>query len=1775
MAQSIGGGGGNGGMNLLGSVNLGSGQPSQNQCDGLGGDTCTDSDKTNSQVEQRNPSTAGQSPMAVNIAIGGSGGTAGNGSKASIVHTGNIVTDGNESAGILAQSIGGGGGNAGINLGLGYLAGDDAMSTNVALGGGPGDGGSGDDVEVVHTGDIATSGYHSTAIYAQSIGGGGGDVALNFVTGMSKRGALTITLGRTGSTGGAAGDVRLTSDGAIATQGDDSIGLFAQSVGNGGGDSSQSSISLTGQDTSRPKQERKSAALTLSQGLEGGDGGSGGDVMVKASGSVQTQGTQAHAIFAQSVGGGGGLSSLKVHPSKMASNLSLSQGSSGGNGAASGTVTVDNAARLATAGSHARGISAQSIGGGGGNSRVSVDGRLQMAQGNTLMAMGGNGGTGAHSGAVAVSNGGIITTLGEQATGIYAQSIGGGGGDSDLALLGQLMAQQAYSPGLLMAVGGSGGSGGSAGATSVVNSGAIATQGTDAAGIIAQSIGGGGGNGSVELQMLSGATLAGPRMSLAVGGSGGNGSTGGKVTVTNTAGATIATAGDGAQGILAQSIGGGGGNSQVTVTTVGAGGVLNFGGTLTVGGNAGKGGSGADVEVDNDGLIETVGDHAAAIVAESIGGGGGNSEVRWLDGIDLSRPTGTTGTSPLLVVGGTGGDGNDAGAVTVVNDGSIVTHGKASNAIVARSIGGGGGQADMQVWAYSGTALDASLEQADAAILLSSPLASRLGGSDGSGGQGGAVSVVHTGDITLLGEDSQAIIAQSINGGGGDIRFELDGTTRLTDMAGFTFDLGAENVTDSIASRVTITSTGSLTIAGDNNIGQAEQSVGGGGGSLAFHLDSDADATAGATAATTLPVAVQMGATGGHDLDGGDIASQHTGDIVSLGEHAPAQLLQTIGGGGGRAVLDLSTGSLAQVPSLTLGALGSTQAAGGTLDLKRSGDIATYGNRSMGMIAQSIGGGGGSVMLSMGGSTASASGSPASVLLGAQSGQQLDGGNLTLALDGNLYTAGNLSHALFMQSIGGGGGLAVLEGAGSQTLDVALGATDAATGNGGDITLSNSGNVETRGATAYAVFLQSIGGGGGAVFTDAPASVTLRDGGSGDGGTIRLTQSGSIEALGSQAIGIFAQSLGGGGGMVNRAFAGTAGGSGHGGGISLEIDGDVVASGTGGVAVFAQSQGPDGNGDIHIDLASEHRVLGGPGGHAIELRGGADNLVVNRGYLGTTEGIDGIAILGEASPATSHDTIVNHGAVTGSIQLAGNDNLFRNEEHAVFDAGSQVALGADGSLVNLGILRPGGADRLLNVDVDGQFLQGASGRTFLQYDLSRASPDRVADRVSVSGSAVLSGSFTLSLDNPGYVQPGHFEDVVFSAEGGVTGPLGGTPKQRLDGVPVSVVGRFQLGHPNANEIVLDTRIDFAPAGLNRNQASIGEYVNRVQLAGGSRAFAPLAANFLFARNLGELQRDYDALNPVVYAESLAHVLLQSMRFSNRTLGCDPYGLDDRSGPDGECRWFRLRRHYFDRDATAAHFGHAGNATELNGGFQVPLAPGSRLAVGLSFDRGSSTTGLHSRDDSDLLQLGATISQQLKKWTLAGNLSAGHAWLRARRLIDVPGTGPGMANSRPEVDYFALHASISRTIAFDNWYLRPIAGAGLTSLDMDRFSEAGRPVTGVAVGGQSHLYPSLQATLEFGGRFKPGRETLVSPYASVGLRHFPEAPPQITARLLGTPSGAAPFTVTSGMDSTYGVIALGLNILSSSRSRVRLEGNDRISQHGNAYGFSVRLRVGLP
>ncbi len=222
-----------------------------------------------------------------------------------------------------------------------------------------------------------------------------------------------------------------------------------------------------------------------------GGGGDAAAVTVANGGLIMTTGDDSHAILAQSIGDGGGDGALAVTGAFTGTGLGLELGAHGPLSGAGGTVLVTNTATgsIETTGFHADGMLAQSIGGGGGDAGVGIGGAVGPAT-TVLVDIGGIGSTG-NGGAIGVGNAAMIVTKGNFSDAVAAQSIGGGGGDAAFDFGGTV----GSTVGLLAILGGEGIIEGNGGQVTMVNSGALGATGIGSNGLLAQSVGGGGGRG--------------------------------------------------------------------------------------------------------------------------------------------------------------------------------------------------------------------------------------------------------------------------------------------------------------------------------------------------------------------------------------------------------------------------------------------------------------------------------------------------------------------------------------------------------------------------------------------------------------------------------------------------------------------------------------------------------------------------------------------------------------------------------------------------------------------------------------------------------------------------------------------------------------------------------------------------------------------------------------------------------------------------------------------------------------------------------------------------------------------------------------------------------------------------------------------------------------------------------------------------------------------------------------------------------------------------------
>ncbi|MBN2231362.1 MAG: hypothetical protein JW781_00890, partial [Deltaproteobacteria bacterium] len=1360
--------------------------------------------------------------------LGGEGAAGGNGGFVSVENDGWLETNEIGSFGIFAQSVGGGGGDGGSVGGLVSIGGKGSQTSD------------GGNVEVANRGTILTHGLQSHGIFAESVGGGGGN---------GGRASGLITLGGDGGAGGNAGTVTVINEGTIHTDLNESYGIFAQSVGGGGG-TGGGTVSV-------------GAGVSFSMGGKGAAGGFSRKVDVESrnGSSIITEGNRSYGVFAQSVGGGGGDGGYAISAS-AGTGVSVAIGGSAGAGGNGGEVEVTIDGSITTSGEKAYGVIAQSVGGGGGAGGFAVAGNYGGSGLN--LGLGGSGGVGGSGNAVTVDINGSVATTGLGAHAVFAQSVGGGGGDGGFSVAGSIGGGNSAN----ISVGGDGGNGATGGNVIVNTTGIISTQKNDAHGILAQSVGGSGGNGGFSIAASVGGGIG---LDLGFGGDGGSGSSAGTVNLGSEEDyltGSITTHGDRSFGILAQSIGGGGGNGGTTIT----GSLLSPAAiTLGFGGDGGSGGFGNIVNVYTDADITTHGSQSHGILAQSIGGGGG------VGGLTISG--GVTAFGGLaLSMGGDGGIGNTGGNVTVVNSGVIETNDEYSYGIFAQSVGGKGG---------AGGTSGSVMANFSSLIPIPEPyptgsvnISLSLGGNGGSGGVGGNVDVDNTGTITTKEDYSYGILAQSIGGGGGDGGKSIAATANISMPSApgggggepqvevkvdFAMALGGDGGTGNNAGQVDVFNSGTIETSGVGAHGIFAQAVGGGGGSggsarsMILSIDpsnwnpSDSPPEPGSiSAGATLSIGGKGAAAG----EGGVVNVINEGSIITYGADAYGIIAQSVGGGGGIGGggyhgLDWQDFGVSEdlepfldlLPIQDEGdvhiALGGSGASGGGIGkdvtVDNTGSIFTDGDGSIGLLAQSIGGGGG-----IGG--AGATGGDGSVTLGGSGGVGGNGGNIDIDQIGNIETVGVAAHGLFAQTVGGGGGYAgnADKGITGTGINLAIGGAGGAGGNGGSILINSGGTIKTHGDGAIGIFAQSIGGGGGIGGTIGEGfGFAGSVGDVGEGGKVEVYHTGDIVTTGKYAHGIFAQSVGG---------------ADYGGDVIVTVNGDITVTGEGAVAIIAQSEGAAGK--RNIDFVYESGTILGNSDGAVKFLDGADNSFTNHGVITTSAGPNGSAFL----TANGNDIIKNYGVITGVVNLGDGNNGFHNYNGATFNCGEILSLGNTASMVNEGIFSPGGSGIICETTLTGFLEQVDASRMIMELDMQSG----VSDVVDVSGIADLAGKIQIGLLNPGFAANGTYRSTLITAAGGII-----DSGLSLLATRTAVMDYDLLFDENGTDVVLEAVIDTTPNGLTPSQKKLGDFVNRLQASGMAADFAPFAAELFALPDVESLGKAYQQLSPASYNLSAA------------------------------------------------------------------------------------------------------------------------------------------------------------------------------------------------------------------------------------------------------------------------------------------------------------------
>ncbi|MEW5421708.1 autotransporter outer membrane beta-barrel domain-containing protein [Amorphus sp. 3PC139-8] len=1854
-----------------------------------------------------------------------------------------IITQGIHSAGIVAQSIA-----AAADEGSAYYSGTNPTT----LGDTSTYGSTSGTVTVTNTGDIKVHGADSHGILAQSIGGGGGTLRATATLPATAYGSVSVLNSSSESAGAyqtvggqagkaAAGSVYVTNHGDITT-----YGGYSSNNSSSGGSSSSSSGSSSDSSSSDTLSLGGGIAI-LAQSLGGGGGTNSGSGTIGAIGSgsssssegdagsdgayvhvvnygtLTTQGSEGHGIVAQSIGGGGGVGRNKK-------GLFHSVGGQGGAGGDGGKVFVEQKQNSITvSGDYAHGIIAQSVGGGGG-----VGGQATawgLFGSSATGGKGGGGGNGGHAQVTQWTQDSSLTTSGDHGTGILVQSIGGGGG------VGGNAKSKSIGIGVSVAVshGGNGANGGNGGSAIAFLNGSVTTKGTDAQALVVQSIGGGGGNGG---QASSKATAEGVpvdedddtvslTVSIAHGGSGGAGGSGGEAFGKLYDTATITTYKDGSGAIVAQSIGGGGGNggdstaSSVaqTMNSLFEGddddegeGPKNFSLNIDVslGGSGGAAGAGGLVKVYNEGVITTHGGYADGILAQSIGGGGGNGGT----GSGSTKKADAIKSAAVnVLIGGYGGGGGDGGTIYSALDGSsasITTYGHVSRGIMAHSIGGGGGNS-------SGSG---GMGDGDWNIGLTIGM-----GQDGTaGGDGGTVAVWSEGTIVTHGDWSDGILAQSVGGGGGaagsgtsslsiisDNKDDDDGgddnggddaeAAEATSVSAVALsassddggdsdggdDDGDDSDDDNLNLGLTIGMTGgygghggTVTVGidkGNNNAivgtgtiktygalssGIVAQSIGGGGGAAAVSSGSndsdDSDSSSSSSSSSSDSgsgcetssdgsssssssgsdsdddkdscVSLTIGGSGGSGGYGGAV-TVHAGSTYTEGFSSHGVVAQSIGGGGG---VGISSGLAVDKVHLKLGGGGDGGGGyGGAVTVTTLADttIQTKGEASHGIVAQSIGAGGGLGMVALG--TTSAVNDDTlkdilSVTLGTGADQSglntLDGGGVTIDHYGTLSTAGERAVGIVAQSIGAGGGFvtaseAVLSSV-SFEKDQSRGASYDAS-----VTLHNGSSIVTTGDGGIGILAQSIGGGGG-VAADLNAKLNTYyvayDQGtykasdySGDGRhssavTVSVHSGASITTSGNYAHGIIAQSVAGSGGIFEKngkTYAGSLhrNGANNEASVTVTVDGSVKVTADNAWAVWGQTQ----NTSVTLTVGSSGALSGSTssGGN-----GGAAYAAVDT---------DGTATLDNSGTVTGNVIVSKGGqtswskdyssstpaAANGSVQMAAmpGQALFLNQGRGTFVTGAIADVDA---LLNAGTLNVGGSDRFQQTLVTGDLVGVGTSERGSPYDVGDVGMDRIFSEVSyyagrtkqiwrdgtTSRGGLLSG---IDVD----MAAGTSDQLVVRGDfagswGAILNPDTLLPNTRVDLLKVQGVDTsdltvlptlvFSFTKPTTSSagwkgFQVD-KANFSSTGvaMGRNAAEVSRGLQSAwdKLADGS------AQTVSFGRDrisIAETFAAFHAATPEIFEDMLTPIASQTanaplagapqsaIAAANSVLSC-PAFTTGVTLQEGECVWGRFLGSRAQQDPMDGASGFKESTTGIQAGGQKMLGNGWFLGGSVSYEESwyKNDAGTEKLDTQSFTGAIA-LKKEIGPWLFALAGGAGYDWGDSRRYMSI-GTLSAVAEAEPKSGFLFGRARASYEFAFDQRiYMRPMVDVDVIAVHQDGYTETGAGGLNLIVDDTTQTVFGVTPGVEFGARVNLSEDLPARLFAGVGVSFLSDDEWETTARFAGLTAMDA-FSTYMPINDTIGRVTAGIDLQKTQGMELKLQYDGAFADGYQSHGGSLRF-----
>ena len=877
----------------------------------------------------------------------------------------------------------------------------------------------------------------------------------------------------------------------------------------------------------------------------------------------------------------------------------------------------------------------------------------------------------------------------------------------------------------------------------------------------------------------------------------------------------------------------------------------------------------------------------------------------------------------------------------------------------------------------------------------------------------------------------------------------------------------------------------------------------------------------------------------------GDISLAVTEDVVTSGVGATGVVVVSEGGTSGGS-LALALGG--NVATMGAGASGITATSAG--DLSAGDVVATLavaalsdGEQSSGLSLSSLSlGDTGRVSAAVAGEASSVGSDSTGLSLVSDAG--INAGDVNLSVGGLLGASGQAARGASLRSSGG-----LTAG------DVTLGVSGMTLGEGDGVTVIELISIAARSAGDIVTTL------GDTLFMTGQDSrgVVLASSSEGVAGSVTV-QTKALSADGDQSSLVVAQSIGG-----SRA-----------GDVTIELDGDVNVLGVNSTAVTARSViaanaslnvvstrgvsvASANVGNITVSNQAGQQLYAGAGGIGVLIDGGADNRLTLRGASMTADRLDGNVV----AATTGNDNVQNLGMFYGQFDLGSGINTFVNNVGATLVPGPVLVTGdSNSALINSGVMIPGDLENTQSTRLTGSFEQTASGETYASLDFATSQ----IDQVLATGSAKLDGKVYVSLLSPGLVPVGDFSEVLFGGELGVE-----DAGLKLITQESLVIG-YALDYSSSGAANLNYAVDFTIAGLDGNQTTVSDYINRIQSDGSSPELADAVVALLYETDANVYGEDLVELSPEFYAQQQAQLVRSSQVFGSRLMGCRQDGGEFKADTEGRCAWVEADRENSDysdnSDFQNAEFDTSRYAMGVEQTFSETLTFGFAASYE-DVDGNGNNKAWNSNGDTT--QAGVSARYRANQASITGVLSYGWGSAKTSRSVSI--TDFTVSSSDRDMSVWAGIVRLGYDFGTESAYLRPALDLGFNRIDGGSVQEEGSGPLDLYIESSNQVHSWVQPSVRGGMDLKLSGGQILRYYGSLGVQYyFENEDTQVEAKLVGAPAGVAPLEMNVDIGETTVNAMAGIDLVFNNEMTLEFQLVYRQADELDVSGGHLRLTM---